>query len=67
MKNFLLFRFVPERLLRTRFFARAAVPLATPLPPEPKPERGRIRYVPIQIGAQIMPYIVDTGEPTNRK
>ena len=67
MKNFLLFRFVPERLFRARFFQRPAPPPASPSPPEPKTERGRIRYVPIQIGAQIMPYIIDTGEPTKRR
>ena len=67
MKNFLLFRFVPERLLRRRFFQRAEPSLASSPTPEPKPERGRIRYIPIQIGAQIMPYIIDTGEPTNRR
>ena len=68
MKNFLLFRFVPERLLRSRFFRHPASPRASPLPPEQRPERReRIRYVPIQIGAQIVPFIFDSGPADRRR
>jgi hypothetical protein len=68
MKKSLFFRFIPERLLRARLFRRDPTAKPSPLPLEhPGERRGRMRYVSMQIGSQILPFIIDTGGPDRRR
>ena len=68
MKNSFLFRFLPERFLKARLLRGADPVRANPRPHgNTQDPRERLRFIPMQMGSQILPFIIDTGSPNRRR